>query len=83
MIVFIRCITLDELLFKNKPLDEFPCDANNKHAYSNSIYNMHYFKVEAGWPVGVFFSEKVHNTNLIKKRKPPELFGGLLNNIFC
>jgi hypothetical protein len=66
------------LLFKNKPLDEFPDNAKQEHAYSNSIDNMHHFKVKAGWPVWVFFSKKVHNTNLIKKRKPPELFGGLL-----
>jgi len=36
---------------------------------------VHYFKVEAGWPVGVFFSEKVHIINLIKKRKPRVIRG--------
>jgi hypothetical protein len=72
-----------QLLFKDEPLDEFPDNAKQEHAYSNCIYNMHYFKIKAGWPVWVFLPEKVHNTNLIKKRKPPELFGGLLNNIFC
>jgi hypothetical protein len=39
------------------------------------------FKIKAGRPVGVFFPEEVHNTKLIKKRKPPELSGGFLNNI--
>jgi hypothetical protein len=36
---------------------------------------MHYFKIKAGGPVGVFFSEKVHITNLIKKRKPRVIRG--------
>jgi hypothetical protein len=69
---------LDVLLFEDKPLNQFPDNTKQEHTYGNGIYNMHYLKVKAAWPVWVFFSKKVHNTNLIKKRKPPELFGGLL-----
>ena len=69
------------LLFKDKPINKLVNDAQQKHAYCNGIDNMHYLKIKAGWPIGVFFAEEIHNTNLNKKRKPSELFGGLLNII--
>jgi len=48
------------LLFQNEPLDQFPDNTQQKHGYCNGIDGMHYLQIKTGWPVGIFFSEKVH-----------------------
>jgi len=48
------------LFFQQEPIDQFPDYTQQKHGYGNGIYGVHYLQVKAGWPVRVFFSEKVH-----------------------
>jgi hypothetical protein len=47
-------------------LYQFKNDPSQKHNYSNGINNMHYPKVNACWPIGIFFSKEIHNTKLVK-----------------
>ena len=47
-------------MFQYKHIDKFPDDTQHKNGNSDGINSMHHFKVKVGWPVRIFFSEKVH-----------------------
>ena len=48
------------LLFKDEQFYNRPDNTQQKHNDGNGINGMHYLKVKAGGPVGVFFPEKIH-----------------------
>jgi len=52
------------MLFQDKDFDDRPDDTNQKHNDGNGIDSMHHLKVKVSGPVRVFFSEKVHRTNI-------------------
>jgi hypothetical protein len=41
-------------------------NARQKHDDGGSVNGMHYPQVKAGRPVGIFFSEKIHCSNILK-----------------
>jgi hypothetical protein len=51
---------------KYKMLNKCVYNASQKHNDSRSINKMHNFKVKAGWPVGIFFPEEIHNSKILK-----------------
>ncbi|MBW4890301.1 hypothetical protein KXQ82_11260 [Mucilaginibacter sp. HMF5004] len=51
---------------KYKVLDQSVNYPNHKHNNGRCIYGMHYPEVKAGGPVGVFFPEKIHYSNILK-----------------
>jgi len=48
------------LFFQDEHFYQRPDNAQQKHNNSNRINGMHYLKVEACGPVGIFFPEKIH-----------------------
>jgi len=60
MIVFIWYDDFMLRFFEYEPLQQFVNDPGNEHDNSSCINNVHHFQVKAGWPVGVFLSEKIH-----------------------
>ena len=43
-----------------EPINQFPDNTQQKYGYCNGINSMHYFKIKAGGPVRIFFSEEIH-----------------------
>jgi hypothetical protein len=47
-------------MVQNQLLDHIVDDGRNKHYYRRGIDKMHHPQIEAGWPVRIFLSEKIH-----------------------
>src|SRR5690606_5493988 len=55
---------------KEKPIDDFVTDGQQKQDDGRGIDNVHYPEVETGGPIGVLFPEEIHDTLILPASAP-------------